>query len=188
MEEPVYPDKLNSEFSAWEEKIFRKITGNNILFESKPWNYALENEEEGYIPDAELDGLCMCGRKVVVEAHEKFTEADAKKYSEFVLEYYQSRYLILIVPDEQKKIWEDYQKLAKIVSCRELWSETESGEKIDAVYQLSDRYAMTQLPNYTICPQCQIEAKSQQEVFEIFGPRKRKDGRIITQSHCKECR
>ena len=113
---------------------------------------------------------------------------DAKKYSEFVLEYYQSRYLILIVPDEQKKIWEDYQKLAKIVSCRELWSETESGEKIDAVYQLSDRYAMTQLPNYTICPQCQIEAKSQQEVFEIFGPRKRKDGRIITQSHCKECR
>ena len=39
LEEPVYPDKLNSEFSAWEEKIFRKITGNNILFESKPWNY-----------------------------------------------------------------------------------------------------------------------------------------------------
>lgn len=188
LKESAYPDKLNSEFSVWEERIFKKITGNNILFEPKPWTYPLPDEQEGYIPDAELDGLCMCGRKVVVEANENFTEEDAKKYQKFVLEYYQSRYLILIVPDEQKKIWEDYQKLNKILSCRELWSETEAGEKIDAVYQLSDRYAMTQLPEYTICPQCQMEAKSQQEVFEIFGSRKKTDGRIITQSHCKQCR
>ena len=32
LEEPVYPDKLNSEFSAWEEKIFRKIIKNFTFF------------------------------------------------------------------------------------------------------------------------------------------------------------
>ena len=186
----VYPDQLNSEFSSWEEKVFRKITENNILFEPKPWTYPLNEISEGeiYVPDAELDGLCMCGRKVVVEAHENFSEDDAKKYSAFVLQYYQHRYLILIVPDEQKKIWEDYQKQTKSVPYRELWSETEANEKIKEIYQVSDKFAITQLPAYTICPKCQTEAKSQQQVFEMFGTRKRNDGRITNQSQCKKCR
>ena len=186
-ETEVHPDQLNSEFSAWEEKIFRKIVENNVLFETKPWGYPL-SEYETYTPDAELSGLCLCGRKVVVEAHEIFSEDDAKKYAAFVLQYYQSRYLILIVPDEQKKIWDLYQQQNKIVSYRELWSETEAEEKIEAIYQVSDRYAISKLPQYAICPQCQIEAENQNQVFEIFGPRKRKNGQIIAQSRCKQCR
>lgn len=189
-ETAIYPDQLNSEFSPWEEKIFRKITENNILFEAKPWQYPLHemSNDEIYVPDAELDGLCMCGRKVVVEAHENFTEEDAERYVAFVLEYYQSRYLILIVPDEQKEIWKHYQKQTKNIPYRELWSETEADEKIEEIYRISDRYAITQLPHYAICPKCQIEAKNQEQVFEVFGPRKMKNGRIITQSQCKQCR
>ena len=88
----------------------------------------------------------------------------------------------------RKKIWDLYQQQNKIVSYRELWSETEAEEKIEAIYQVSDRYAISKLPQYAICPQCQIEAKNQNQVFEIFGPRKRKNGQIIAQSRCKQCR
>ena len=74
------------------------------------------------------------------------------------------------------------------MSYRELWSETEAEEKIEAIYQVSDRYAISKLPQYAICPQCQIEAENQNQVFEIFGTRKRKNGQIIAQSRCKQCR
>ena len=42
--------------------------------------------------------------------------------------------------------------------------------------------------NYAECPRCNKKAFGKDEIEELFGYRNMGDGRVIPQSHCRECR
>lgn len=41
---------------------------------------------------------------------------------------------------------------------------------------------------YAKCPRCGKEAHGEEEITELFGYRDMGDGKIIPQSHCRQCR
>lgn len=39
-----------------------------------------------------------------------------------------------------------------------------------------------------ICPNCKREARGKDQIEELFGWRKMRDGKTLPQSHCRKCR
>ena len=79
-------------FSSWEKQILRKLRSSGLSIETKFRNFSLyvENEEYEYFPDFLMEDFAYKNREILVEAHEKISEEDVKKYRRSAYEYFNS--------------------------------------------------------------------------------------------------
>ena len=103
-----FPKK--NDFSGWEKQILKKLRDSGISIETKFRNFPLnvENEKFEYVPDFLMKGFEYKGREVLVEAHEKISEEDVKKYRKFRSVFGSTYYLIMIVTDGELRMWNEY--------------------------------------------------------------------------------
>ena len=182
-----------NEFSVWENKIFDKVKISKISFKEKFRKFVilLENTTEQYIPDLLIDGFEYKGKEIILEAHEKITEEDVKKYRKFRMTFGASYYLIMIVTDGEEETWREYQKSKEGGVFNEIYTESNIEQLIDNLKKWKKEYdeMISEYGQKAECPPpprghgCGISAEGFEEITEFFGYRGKR-----VQSLCRSCR
>ena len=182
-----------NEFSVWENKIFDKIKISKISSKEKFRKFVilLENTTEQYIPDLLIDGFEYKGKEIILEAHEKITEEDVKKYRKFRMTFGASYYLIMIVTDGEEETWREYQKSKEGGVFNEIYTESNIEQLIDNLKKWKKEYdeMISEYGQKAECPPpprghgCGISAEGFEEITEFFGYRGKR-----VQSLCRSCR
>jgi hypothetical protein len=182
-----------NEFSVWENKIFDKVKISKISFKEKFRKFVilLENTTEQYIPDLLIDGFEYKGKEIILEAHEKITEEDVKKYRKFRMTFGASYYLIMIVTDGEEETWREYQKNKEGGVFNEIYTESNIEQLIDNLKKWKKEYdeMISEYGQKAECPPpprghgCGISAEGFEEITEFFGYRGKR-----VQSLCRSCR
>ena len=179
-----FPKK--NDFSGWEKQILKKLRDSGISIETKFRNFPLnvENEKFEYVPDFLMKGFEYKGREVLVEAHEKISEEDVKKYRKFRSVFGSTYYLIMIVTDGELRSWNEYDQGAQGF-FNEIWAMGDIEFLIEHLRKMKSDYEekINSLPQNASCPKCGKKAAGYKEIVKLFGYR----GKIV-QSFCKKCR
>ena len=182
-----------SEFSLWETQIFEMIRISGISIKKKFRNFVLfsGDKKEQYIPDSLVEGFEYKGKEIILEAHEKISEEDVKKYRRFRGLFGSSYYLIMIVTDSEEAIWKEKQKGKEGGIFNEIYTKANMEQLINNLKKWKDGYdeMISQYAQNALCPPppkghgCGIAAKGFEEITEIFGYRGKR-----VQSLCRACR
>ena len=78
-----------------------------------------------YIPDFLVKDFEYKGREILIEAHEKISEDDVEKYRKFRSIFGVSYYMIMIVTDEELRIWNEYDQ-GKQGFFNEIWPDDDA--------------------------------------------------------------
>ena len=179
-------------FSVWERRILRKLRKSGFSIETKFRNFPVrvENEIFEYIPDFLVKDFEYKGREILIEAHEKISEDDVEKYRKFRSTFGISYYMIMIVTDEELRIWNEYDQ-GKQGFFNEIWTDDDIENLIICLKKWKKNYAemISEYGQYALCPPppnghgCGIEASGFDEITKIFGYRGKR-----VQSLCRKCR
>ena len=173
-------------FSSWEKRILRKLRSSGLSIETKFRNFSLyiENEEYEYFPDFFMEDFEYKNREILVEAHEKISEADVKKFRKFLADFGSSYYLIMVVSDGELRTWNEYNK-GKQKFFNEIWTSNDVDLLIEYLKKLKKKYEkkISQFQQNALCPKCGKKAKGYKKIVELFGYR----GKNV-QSFCRKCR
>ena len=180
-------------FSIWENQILEKFRNSGISFRSKFRKFIifLGKKKEQYIPDILLEGFEYKRKEIIVEAHERISGEDIKKYRRFRLTFGSSYYLIMIVSDQEIDIWKEHHKGKEGGVFNEIYTESEVDDLIVCLKKWKKDYdeMISEYGQYALCPPpprwhgCGVEAKGFEEITEIFGYRGKR-----VQSLCRSCR
>ena len=177
---------LDDGFSVWERCILRKLRKSGFSIETKFRNFPVrvENEIFEYIPDFLVKDFEYKGREILIEAHEKISEEDVKKYRKFLANFGSSYYLIMIVSDGELRTWNKYNQ-GKQKFFNEIWAFYDVDFLIEHLKKLKKKYKekISQFQQNAFCPKCGRKAKGYKKIVELFGYRGKK-----VQSFCKKCR
>jgi len=181
------------EFSIWENQIFKKFRNSEISFKQKFRKFVifLDNKKEYYIPDILLEGFEYNKKEVIVEAHNKISKEDIKKYRKFRSTFGSSYYLIMVVSDNEIKIWKENHRQKEGGIFNEIYAESNVDDLIKNLKKWKKDYdeMISQYAQNALCPPppkghgCGVIAKGFEEITEIFGYR----GKSV-QSLCRTCR
>ena len=176
----------NDGFSVWERRILRKLRKSGFSIETKFRNFPLnvENEKFEYVPDFLMKGFEYKGREVLVEAHEKISEEDVKKYRKFRSVFGSTYYLIMIVNYGELRTWNKYNQ-GKQKFFNEIWTFNDVDFLIEHLKKLKKKYKekISQFQQNAFCPKCGKKSKGYKKIVELFGYRGKK-----VQSFCRKCR
>ena len=177
------------EFSFWEEKLIQRIENAGLKTERKFFKFPLKIDDKLYlyIPDLLIKDLQINRKKVVIEAHEKLTEDDIKKYRKFRSQYGREYHLIMIVSSNELSEWNSHNKKEGLF--HEIWTSKDIElmlVKLKAVKK--DREKIDSSFGTHVCPSCGTSATGREETRTEFGFRKKEDGTEYTQSLCYDCR
>ncbi len=179
-----FPKK--NDFSGWEKQILKKLRDSGISIETKFRNFPLnvENEKFEYVPDFLMKGFEYKGREVLVEAHEKISEEDVKKYRKFRSVFGSTYYLIMIVTDGELRSWNEYDQGVQGF-FNEIWAVGDIEILTERLRKMKNDYEekINSLPQNALCPKCGKKAAGYKEIVKLFGYR----GKIV-QSFCGKCR
>jgi len=176
-------------FSVWEEKIIKIIENSGFKTERKFFKFPLKIDGKMflYIPDLLIKDLFVNRKKVIVEAHEKITESDIKKYRKFQSLHGAAYHLVMIVSSRDLREWNIYDKKEGIF--HEIWIPKDVDVMISKLRIKQKESKKIDLAFGThICPSCGISATGREETKIEFGFRKKKNGELFTQSLCYNCR
>ena len=179
-----FPKK--NDFSGWEKQILKKLRDSGISIETKFRNFPLnvENEKFEYVPDFLMKGFEYKGREVLVEAHEKISEEDVKKYRKFRSVFGSTYYLIMIVTDGELRMWNEYDQGVQGF-FNEIWAVGDIEFLTERLRKMKMDYEekINSLPQNASCPKCGKKAVGYKEIVKLFGYRGKR-----VQSFCRECR
>ena len=187
--------KSEKHFSLWEQKVRNKLLKSGMKFVEKTQKemdkFPLQINEGVtiyYVPDFILDKHRFHGKKIIIEAHQNLTDEDVLKYGFFVKKYSAAYHLIMIVTWGQLRQWNE-------ISQRKhrLFDDVWTVEDVDLFMESLKKFEPSKienimLPEHKVCPVCNKEANDTNSVEKEFGHRKMKNGKIISQSLCKNCR
>jgi len=184
---------IKEEFSIWEKQIFKEIRNAEISFSEKfrKFSIFIDGKKEYYIPDILLKEFEYNKKEVIVEAHQKISKEDIKKYRQFRSRFGTSYYLIMIVTDTELKIWKENHIEKEGGIFNEIYTETKMDDLINNLkkWKKDHNEMMSQYAQNALCPPppkghgCGIAAKGFEEITEIFGYRGKR-----VQSLCRVCR
>ena len=187
--------KPEKHFSLWEQKVRNKLLKSGIKFVEKTQKemdrFPLQINEKVtiyYVPDFILDKHRFHGKKIIIEAHQNLTDEDVLKYGFFLKKYSAAYHLIMIVTWSQLSLWNEISS-RKYRLFDDVWTVEDADLFVKSLkkYELSKIKNIT-LPEHKVCPVCSKEANDTDSVEKEFGHRKMKNGKIISQSLCKNCR
>ena len=186
-----FPNK--DEFSIWENQILEKFRTCDISFRTKFRKFIVfvGNKKEQYVPDMLLEGFEYKRKEIIVEAHEKISEADIAKYRKFRSTFGSSYYLIMIVSDEEFDSWIRRQKEKEGGIFNEIYTESKVEDLIKNLEKWKKDYEamISEYGQKALCPPppkghgCGVTANGFEEITEIFGYRGKR-----VQSLCRSCR
>ena len=181
------------EFSIWENQIFKKFRNSEISFKQKFRKFVifLDNKKEYYIPDILLEGFEYNKKEVIVEAHNKISKEDIKKYRKFRSTFGSSYYLIMVVSDNEIKIWKENHRQKEGGIFNEIYAESNVDDLIKNLKKWKKDYneMISQYAQNALCPPppkghgCGVSVEGFEEIKEIFGYRGKR-----VQSLCRACR
>ena len=181
------------EFSIWENQIFKKFRNSEISFKQKFRKFVifLDNKKEYYIPDILLEGFEYNKKEVIVEAHNKISKEDIKKYRKFRSTFGSSYYLIMVVSDNEIKIWKENHRQKEGGIFNEIYTESNVDDLIKNLKKWKKDYneMISQYAQNALCPPppkghgCGVSVEGFEEIKEIFGYRGKR-----VQSLCRACR
>jgi len=180
-------------FTVWEEKVKMKLNKSGLKFEEKFRKFPLYLDHQShfeYVPDFILKDVHYKNKKILVEAHEDFTEQDAIKYGLFMDKYGETYYLIMVVKSEQLWKWNEYDNKTHPL-FHDIWTIDDLDDFIQNLRFKIRSSGEIELPENAKCPLpkgCGREAHGRKDVEKVFGYRKMKNGKIIVQSYCRLCR
>jgi len=176
-------------FSIWEEKIIKTIENSGFKTERKFFKFPLKIEGKMflYIPDLLIRDLFVNRKKVIVEAHEKITESDIKKYRKFQSLHGAAYHLVMIVSSRDLREWNIYDKKEGIF--HEIWTSKDVDVMISKLQRKQKECKKIDSAFGThVCPSCGKSATGREETKTEFGFRKKRNGQLYTQSLCYDCR
>ena len=181
------------EFSIWEKQILEKFRNSEISFRQKFRKFVvfLGKKREQYIPDMLLEGFEYKKKEIIIEAHEKISEEDIKKYRKFRSTFGSSYYLIMIVSDNEVKIWKENHRQKEGGIFNEIYTESNVDDLIKNLKKWKKDYneMISQYAQNALCPPppkghgCGVSVEGFEEIKEIFGYRGKR-----VQSLCRACR
>lgn len=175
-------------FTPWENKVRRKFHSAFILFDAKFRIFPLigsDGKEYIFVPDFTLkDYEHGNGKRILIEANEDLNESDKPMYSAFIQTYGQLYHLIMIVTDNQLRLWN--------ASSEKLFDDIWTIEDID--YFIAD---LKKRKKITVKQPSKIDSKLAKSIIpESLGPtkmhlcigcRKTFDTPDVTQIYCSIC-
>ncbi len=180
-------------FSIWEKQILEKFRNSEISFRQKFRKFVvfLGKKREQYIPDMLLEGFEYKKKEIIIEAHEKISEEDIKKYRKFRSTFGSSYYLIMIVSDNEVKIWKENHRQKEGGIFNEIYTESNVDDLIKNLKKWKKDYneMISQYAQNALCPPppkghgCGVSVEGFEEIKEIFGYRGKR-----VQSLCRACR
>ena len=179
-------------FSVWERRILRKLRKSGFSIETKFRNFPVrvENEIFEYIPDFLVKDFEYKGREILIEAHEKISEDDVEKYRKFRSIFGVSYYMIMIVTDEELRIWNEYDQ-GKQGFFNKIWTDDDIEFLIEDLRKKREDYEkkISKYGQRAFCPSppkghgCGKKAVGFKQVEKLFGYRGKR-----VQSLCRKCR
>lgn len=93
-------------------------------------------------------------------------------------------YLIIIVNENELRIWNEFDKSSKLFN--DIWTIDDLTYLINWIKKQKNK--KQNITQKTKCPQCSIVAIGTNQIEKFFGHRKKKNGDKFPQSLCRECR
>jgi hypothetical protein len=179
------------DFSIWEKKILQSLRKNGISLEIKFRNFPLKVEDQKYeyIPDFLVKDFEYKDREILIEAHEKISIEDVKKYQKFRSVFGSTYYLIMIVRGEELREWNSHDMERGIFN--EIWVVNDLELLIKSLLEKKKKHddKINSFPQKAVCPAppnghgCGRISNGYEEIIKFFGYRGKK-----VQSLCRKCR